>query len=98
MPALMHMADAVEQVLVLRTFLGPEEEISARPSKVPHYVDTNKKFINQYSFKDVLCYLDKSGFKTRVYQDEYYSGMPQLIEDDVVRTFYIVWAERRTAE
>lgn len=92
MPALKHMVDATEAVLLLRTFLGPDEHIHAIPSRVPQCPDA-KKQNNQYAFKDVLGYIDSQSFRTRVYRDEYTDSMPQYV-DQVMRTFYVVMAER----
>jgi hypothetical protein len=86
------MVDATEAVLLLRTFLGPDEHIHAIPSRVPQCPDA-KKQNNQYAFKDVLGYIDSQSFRTRVYRDEYTDSMPQYV-DQVMRTFYVVMAER----
>ena len=96
MPALQHLVDGVSKVLMLRTFLGDVEHIYSKPSVVPEYTDTYQKYSNQYAFKDVLGHIESRGFKTRVYRDAYTDSMPQFIEGDgVVRTFYVVHAERR---
>lgn len=97
-PALGHLADAAEQILLLRTFLANDERLEAVPSRVAAYRATHQKYTNQYSFHDVLSFLDRRGFKTTVYRDEYTSSIPQFIEiDSVVRTFYVVHAEKRAA-
>ena len=95
MPALQHLVDGAERILILRTFLGDIEHIHTIPSPVPEYKDTHRKYNNQYSFKDVLGYIEGRGFKTRVYRDEYTDSMPQFV-DGVVRTFYVVYAEKLT--
>ena len=93
MPALQHLVDGAERILMLRTFLGDVEHIHAIPSPVPEYRDTHQKYNNQYSFKDVLGYIEGRGFKARVDRDEYTDSMPQFV-DSVVRTFYVVYAEK----
>lgn len=93
MPALQHMVDGTERIIVLRTFLRDVEDILTIPSPVLQYRDTHRKYSNQYSFKDVLGYIESRGFKTRVYRDEYTDSMPQFV-DGVVRTFYVVYAEK----
>lgn len=93
MPALQHLVDAANRILILRTWLGEVEHIYSIPSPVAQYKSTHRKHDNQYSFKDVLGYIQGRGFKTRVYRDEYTDSMPQFL-DGVVRTFYIVRAEK----
>ena len=90
-----HLLDGAERMLVLRTFLGEREHIHTIPSCVPQYRDTWIKYNNQYSFQGVLGYIEGRGFKTRVHQDEYLGGAPQFV-DQVVRTFYVICAERRS--
>ncbi len=93
MPALKHLVDGAGRILMLRTFLGGVEHIHTIPSPVPQFKETYKKYNNQYSFKDVLGYIEGRGFKTRVYRDDYTDSIPQFV-DGVVRTFYVVYAER----
>ena len=93
MPVLKHIADAATGVLLLRTFLGENEDIYTIPSPVAHYRNTHIKYINQYAFRDVLDFLEASGFKARVYRDEYTDSIPQLV-DGTVRTFYVIFAKR----
>jgi len=89
-PALRHLADATRKVLVLRTFLGAEEEIAY------NLTDSGERFYtNQYAFRDVLGYLAGKGFAVNVHRDRYTDSIPQL-QNGVVRTFYIVFAERAT--
>jgi SAM-dependent methyltransferase len=92
MPALKHLVDAIEGILLLRTFLGPDEHIHAIPSQVPQFSGV-KKQNNQYAFKDVLGYIESRSFRTRVYRDEYTDSMPQYV-DQAMRTFYVVMAEK----
>lgn len=91
MPALRNIVDATSGILVLRTFLGDIESIYSVPSPIARYKKKHRKYYNQYSFKDVLGYLEGKGFKTLVYCDEYTDSMPRYL-DGVVRTFYIVYA------
>lgn len=93
MPGLQHLVEGAEKILMLRTFLGDIEQIHTIPSPVPEYRDTYQKYTIQYSFKDVLGYIEGKKFKTRVYRDEYTDSMPQFI-DRVVRTFYVIYAEK----
>lgn len=92
MPALKHLVDGTGEVLLLRTFLGPEEHIHSVPSHVPGFTEVQKQS-NQYAFKDVLAYIESRSFRTRVYRDEYTDSMPQYV-DRAMRTFYVVKAER----
>lgn len=93
MPTLQHLVDGAKRILMLRMFLGDSEHIYTIPSPVPVYRNTHRKHNNQYSFKDVLGFIEGKGFKTRVYRDEYTDSMPQFV-DGVVRTFYVVYAEK----
>jgi len=95
MPSLQNLVDGALRTIVLRTFLGNVEHIYTISSPVPHHRETHKKYNNQYSFRDVLGYIEGRGFKTRVYRDEYTDGMPQLV-DGVVRTFYVVCARKQS--
>jgi SAM-dependent methyltransferase len=92
MPALQHLVDATEEILLLRTFLGPDEHIHSIPSPVPEFREIHKQ-TNQYAFKDVLGYIESRSFRTRVYRDEYTDSMPQYV-DRAMRTFYVVMAEK----
>ena len=92
-PALQHLADAAQRILMLRASLGEHEEIHTIPSPVPEYRDSCRKHNNQYSFKDVLAYLQEKGFRTRLYRDNYTDSLPGCV-DGTVRTFYIVYAEK----
>jgi SAM-dependent methyltransferase len=92
MPALKHLVDATGAILLLRTFLGPEEQIHSIPSHVPGFAEVHKQN-NQYAFKEVLGYIAGRSFRTRVYRDEYTDSMPQYV-DQAMRTFYVVKAER----
>ena len=94
-PSLGHLASAAERVLAIRTFLGAAEIIERRPSKVPGHSEGFWKHINRYGFAQMLGFLESSGFAARVYQDAYFRGAPQLVQDDIVRTFYVVVAVRR---
>ena len=47
MPTLQHLVDGVEQILVLRTFLGDVEHIYSIPSPVSRYRSTHRKHYNQ---------------------------------------------------
>ncbi len=94
MPALQHLVDVAENVLLIRTFLGEIPEQYSISSKIPGHSETHRKYYNQYSFKDVLGYIEERGFSTRVYRDEYTDGMPAFL-DGAIRTFYIVCAEIR---
>ena len=93
MPALGHLADGARQTLLLRTFLGESEQIHSIPSPVAAYRTTHRKFNNRYSFPAVLGYLENRGFQTRVVRDRYTDSAPQWV-DGVVRTFYVVEAQR----
>jgi len=93
MPALQHLVDGVERILMLRTFLGDVEHIYSIPSPVPEYRDMYLKHSNQYSFKDILGYIEDRGLKTKLYRDEYTDSIPQLV-DGVMRTFFVVYAEK----
>jgi SAM-dependent methyltransferase len=92
MPALQHLVDATEEILLLRTFLGQVEHIHSIPSPVPEFREIHKH-TNQYAFKDVLGYIESRSFRTRVYRDEYTDSMPQYV-DRAMRTFYVVKAEK----
>jgi SAM-dependent methyltransferase len=92
MPALKHLVDATGEILLLRTFLGPEEHIHSLPSHLPEFPDVQKSN-NQYAFRDVLGYIESRSLRTRVYRDEYTDSMPQYV-DRAIRTFYVVMAER----
>jgi SAM-dependent methyltransferase len=92
LPALKYLVDATQEVLLLRTFLGPNEDIYSIPSQVPGFSEIHKQ-TNQYAFKDVLGYIESQCFRTRVYRDEYTDSMPQYV-DRAMRTFYVVKAER----
>ncbi|MDP7525384.1 MAG: class I SAM-dependent methyltransferase [Dehalococcoidales bacterium] len=93
MPALRHLVDSTGRILLLRTFLGETEHIYSIPSPVLEYRDTHRKHYNQYSFDDMLSYIEGRGFKTRVFRDEYTDSMPQFM-DGVTRAFYVVHAEK----
>jgi len=93
MPALQHLVDGAERIIVLRTFLGDIEHIYDVPSLIPNYESTHRKYYNQFSFKDVLGYIEGRGFKARVYRDEHTDSMPQFLEG-IVRRCYIVYAEK----
>ena len=95
-PTLGNLVSGAERTLMLRTFLGAVEHIHCIPSPVPEHRDTHQKYNNQYSFKDVLGYIEGRGFNTRVYRDQYTDSMPQFV-DGVERTFYIVYGEKNTA-
>ncbi len=93
MPALKHLVEGALKTLVLRTFLGYDEQIHCVPSPVPEYRATHFKYNNRYSFSAVLGYLESRGFRTRVLRDRYTDSAPQWV-DGVVRTFYVVEAHR----
>ena len=93
MPALKHLADGARKTLLLRTFLGDSEQIHSVPSPVSEYRTTHRKYNNRYSFRAVLGYLESLGFRTRVLRDRYTDSAPQWV-DGVVRTFYVVEAQR----
>lgn len=93
MPSLEHLAQAAGKVLVLRTFLGEDEELVRLPSPVPEFRDTMFKHSNQYAFGDVLRALHDLGFTIRVQPDRYTQSMPELV-DGLVRRFYVVVARR----
>ena len=93
MPALKHLADGARKTLLLRTFLGESEQIHSIPSPVAEYRTTHRKFNNRYSFPTVLGYLESRGLQTRVVRDRYTDSAPQWV-DSVVRTFYVVEAQR----
>lgn len=92
MPALQHLVAATGKILMLRTFLGTDEQIHTVSSPVPEFNEVRKN-TNQYAFRDVLGYSDSQSFRTRVYRDEYTDSMPQYV-DRAMRTFYVVQAER----
>lgn len=87
-PAIAHMADAAKRFIILRTFLGDEEDIAYKimPSG-------ERLYVNQYAFRDIFGYLAGKGFLVRVYRDKWTDSIPQL-QNDVVRTFYVVVGER----
>jgi SAM-dependent methyltransferase len=93
MPALGHLVDGAEKVLLLRTFLGPDEDIYSIPSPVQNLSQSHRKHTNQYAFKDVLGYIDSRGFKTRTYRDRYTDSIPQYV-DGAIRTFFVVYGEK----
>ena len=95
MPALKHLADGALKTVLLRTFLGEDEQIHSIPSPVPDYRATHLKYNNQYRFSAVLGYLESRGFRTRVLRDRYTGSVPQWV-DGVVRTFYVVEAHRNS--
>ena len=93
MPALQHLTDAAQRILMLRMFLGDHEEIHSIPSPVSKYSNSHRKYNNQYSFKDVLGYIESRGLRTWVYRDAYTDSLPRFV-DGVIRTFYIIYGER----
>lgn len=93
MPALKHLAEASENILVLRLFLGESQQIYHVPSPVDTFRETHIKYVNQYSFSDVLGFLEQQGFRTTVYRDEHSESVPQYV-NGAVRTFFIVFAQR----
>ncbi|KAF0135217.1 MAG: hypothetical protein FD145_43 [Candidatus Saganbacteria bacterium] len=93
MPTLKHLTDAARHHILLRTFLGEREEIYSISSPISQYEKTHKKYYNQYSFKNVLSYLNQRGFKVRVCRDEFTDSMPQFL-DGVIRTFFIIYATK----
>lgn len=94
MPALKNLVEMTQRILVLRTFLGEIEHLHKIPSPVQAYRTTHDKHNNQYAFKDVLGYLAQEGFHSKIYRDEYTDSLPQWV-DQVVRTFYVIYAEKR---
>jgi SAM-dependent methyltransferase len=92
MPALRHLVAAADKILLLRTFLGPEEDIHSIPSPVPDFRDV-RKHTNQYGFIQVLGHMADQSFRTRVFRDEYTDSLPQYV-DRAMRTFYVVQAEK----
>jgi len=90
-PALKHLADAAKHILVLRTFLGDEEDIA-------YNLANGKRFhTNQYAFRDILGYLWGKGFAINIYRDKYTDSVPQF-QNKMVRTCYIIRAEKRVNE
>jgi SAM-dependent methyltransferase len=93
LPALKHMADAAGTVFVLRTFLSPAEEIVCLPSPLRTRPQESYKYNNAYAFTDVLRALHDLDFRTTVRRDAFTDSLPHLV-DGLVRTFYILVAER----
>ncbi len=93
-PGLSNLAKSCRSTLLLRTFLGPSEEIYDRASPNPMFQDSHRKFSNQYAVTEVGERLQQLGFTTEIVRDRYTESLPQLV-DGVFRTFYVVLARRQ---
>lgn len=87
-PGLKYLAEGAGHILVLRTFLGHQEQIAYRITA------TGERFhVNRYAFRDVLGYLAGKGFAVKVHRDRHTDSIPQFL-DGWMRTFYVIFAER----
>lgn len=95
-PALGNMAEAANKILLLRTFLGDKQE-KAWADSIPMPPRMEGSPINQYAFRDVLGYLERTGFNTKVHRCEYTGSLP-VYKHGVVRRHYVVMAVRRQSD
>lgn len=93
-PGLSNLAKSCRNTLLLRTFLGPSEEIYDRAAPNPIFQDSHRKFSNQYAVTEVRERLEQLGFTTEIVRDRYTESLPRGV-DGVFRTFYVVIARRR---
>ena len=93
-PGLSNLAKSCRNTLLLRTFLGPSEEIYDRAAPNPIFQDSHRKFSNQYAVTEVGERLEQLGFTTEIVRDRYTESLPRVV-DGVFRTFYVVLARRR---
>ena len=87
LPCLENMLHLTSDLLIWRTMLGEKEIIWQSPKNGIH--------LNQYAFSDVLPFIRDSGFEVKVLQDAYLNGVPQLVWEDQIRTYYVVVARRK---
>ena len=92
-PGLTNIAESCAGVLLLRTFLGPEEELYDRAAPNPSFQDTHRKYSNQYAVADICARLSELGFSVEVIRDLHTESLPRLV-DGVFRCFYVVRARR----
>ena len=93
-PGLTNIAASCGRVLLLRTFLGPDQDLYDRPAPNPAFQNTHRKHSNQYASAEVCHRLEQLGFTTKVIRDRHTESLPRLV-DGVFRTFYIIRAERK---
>lgn len=95
-PALEHMADAAIDILLLRTFVGSMEAVDRYVPPVAGNEGGAMKYSNVYARDDLLTRLEDMGFDARIIDDEYTGSKPRLVEERE-RTFFIVFALRKSS-
>ena len=93
LPALSHIAASARRTVLVRTFMGTDEEICTRPVPNPAYAASHRKYSNQYAFHDVLGALAAAGFEAAIVRDRYTDSLPRWV-DGGARTFFIACARR----
>lgn len=91
MQALSNILYTTDRMVLLRTFLGPEQRFQ-------RYHKPNAKVgypINQYTFDEILNCFDAHGFHAITARDRHTDSMPLLIAPGIVRSFYVVIGSRR---
>jgi hypothetical protein len=85
-PGLDNILRSTREVIVLRTFLG-EKAITQKA-----FADgaSEKYWVNQYSFEEILNLFDQHGFESVVLRDRFTDSMPKLVLRDLVRTQFVI--------
>lgn len=94
-PILDNLAASCKETLLLRTFMGHEEDLVSIPSPNSAYTQTCQKPVNQYAFKKIFAIMNDCGFDCSIFRDKYTDSMPRYV-DGQVRSFYILKAKRQT--
>lgn len=89
-PGLDHLLESTNEMICFRTFLGENAQ------KAIYFKDGAQTYyhINQYSFLEVLDTINKHGFCSNVVRDRYTDSMPKYLGQGIVRTQYVVIAQR----
>lgn len=95
-PALENMANAADQVFLLRTFVGPTETIDRYVPPVAGNDGGAMKYSNVYARADLLQRLEDLGFDARIIEDDYTGSKSRIIEGRE-RTFFNIFALRRSS-
>ena len=99
LPVLAHVAQCVTRMLVIRTHLGPAEEIHL-PSPMLLYADGRPQYANQYAVADLVRVLSDLDFAVTLLPDTVSGEQPVVVRDGfkpaTVRTATTVLARKRT--